>query len=255
MPIDNRRHLLSYSNKVKNLSGKPNSMILPIPGKVDKDWFYNTTEYNKFMNDIERDTNTHLYRSAGILSKSKSLSFDEFELGFYKVITSNDIDRLKYRLLEFDESQRPEISEELLNFFKSNYEGWSFVVCIFSGNKEMEAQPIMFEYEPFEYNWIYFPTMDSHTGGAPDLNEDVRMDHALILDQRGLDESKVSAVKFSQELPEILKRRKYVTHQLKLALPNGDIYYNLSTIEDKTDFAGNCFQRMKKQPKHPGLQD
>lgn len=117
MPLDNGRHLLSYSNKAINLSGKPNSMILPIPGEVNKDWFYNTTEYNRFMNDIERDANAHLYRSAGLLRKSKSLSFDEFEVGFYKVITTNDIDRLKYRLLDFyDESQRPEISEELLNF-------------------------------------------------------------------------------------------------------------------------------------------
>ncbi len=253
MALDNGRHLLSYSNKAKNLSGRPNSMILPIPGEVNKDWFYNTTEYNNFMSDIERDANAHLYRSAGILSKSKSLNFEEFELGFYKVITTNDIDRLKYRLLDLNESQRPEISEELLNFFKLNYEGWSFVVCIFTGSQEMDAQPIMFEYKPMDYNWIYFPTMDSHTGGAPDLTEKVKMDHTLILDQKGLKESLVSVVNFSQELPEILKRRKYVAHQLKQNFPNGDIYYNLSEIEMETDHKGHCFSHMKKQSTHPGL--
>ena len=42
MALDNGRHLLSYTNKAKNLSGKVNSMILPIPGKVDKDWFSNS---------------------------------------------------------------------------------------------------------------------------------------------------------------------------------------------------------------------
>jgi hypothetical protein len=34
IPVENNRHFLAYINSVKNLSGKPNSMILHIPGKI-----------------------------------------------------------------------------------------------------------------------------------------------------------------------------------------------------------------------------
>jgi len=252
LPLDNGRHLLSYSNKVENTSGKVNSMILPIPGELNQDWFSVTTEYNKFLEEIEEQAYTEEYRSRGVKSKSvEYLSFEEFEVGFYKVITTNDIEALRERLSTLDARQRPEISDELLNFFKTNYEGWSFVVCIFSGDKEMEAQPIMFEYKPFHYEWIYYPMMDSHTGGAPNLNEDVSVDHTLIIEHIGLKEGETTKVKFSQDVPEKLRRRKFVSTKWKGRMKNGDMYININLLKEKTDDAGSSHRMFKRANSHP----
>lgn len=250
MPLDNGRHLLSYSNKVKNLSGKPNSMILPVPGELNQDWFSVTTEYNKFLEEIEKQAYTEQYRSRGLKSKSMS-RLEEFEVGFYKVITTNDIDALKEKLSSLNEAQRPEISDELLDFFKSNYRGWNFVVCIFAENNEMESQPIMFEYKPFHYDWVYFPMMDSHTGGAPNLNEEVPVDHTLIIEHVGLKEERTSKVKFSQDVPETLKRRKFVSTKWKGRMKNGDMYINIKSLNEKTDDSGSSYKMFKRANSHP----
>lgn len=248
IPLDNGRHLMSYTNKAKNLSGKKNSMILPIPGKLNKEWFYDTSEYNEFVKDIERQANVN---SEEILSRgmrSKTLSFEEFEVGFYNVVTTNDISKLVERLGVYG----PEISSELINFFKEHYKGWNFVCCIFDGDKEMDAQPIMFEYEPFDYEWVYFPTMDSHTGGAPDLNARVSLDHTLITEQYGLQGFNIKDVKFKQEVPEILKRRKYVSSKFNTTLPNGDIYINRNELDKESTIRGDFFDNIKRTPVHPG---
>lgn len=250
MALDNGRHLLAYTNKAKNLSGKVNSMILPIPGTLEKEWFYNTTEYNNFLDNIHKQAEVSRFRSAGV-SKGLSRSFEQFEVGFYKIVTTNDIDMLREHLSGLHESQRPDISDELLNFFKTQYKGWSFVVCIFSGDKEMDAQPIMFEYKPFSYDTIYYPTMDSHTGGAPDLNEDVDMDHTIIVDHIGL-EKFVPNVNFSQEVPEILKRRKFVALKFKSKFKNGDMYLSLDRLNIKTEDNSESFSIIKRRSDYPG---
>ena len=50
MALDNGNHLLAYSNKVENTSGKQNSMILAVPGELRQEWFMDTSDYNKFLN-------------------------------------------------------------------------------------------------------------------------------------------------------------------------------------------------------------
>ena len=248
MPLDNGRHLISYKNKAENKSGKVNSMILPIPGKLSKDWFYDTTEYNDFMDEIERRTKVNLTRSLGIERGFKSKSIEEFSLGIYKVISTNDIDALIDRLGVYG----PDISDELLDFFKNHYKGWNFVCCIFDGDKKMDSQPIMFEYEPFDSDWVYFPTMDSHTGGAPDLNESVKLDHTLMTEHSGLEGDTIKEVHFKQEVPEVLRRRKYAAFNPKGSLQNGDMYLKISDLASKGKFRGEFFEKLKRTPVHPG---
>jgi len=254
MALDNGRHLLSYSNKAKNLSGKVNSMILPVPGKVNRDWFHNTTDYNDFLGDIEDQAYIEQFRSRGMASNGIDrgfLSFDEFQVGFYKVVTTDNIEALREHLNTLDESQRPDISDELLDFFKEHYGGWSFVICIFSGDKEMDAQPIMFEYEPVEFNYIYFPMMDGHNGGAPDLTGQVSVDHTLIVDFPGLEEDMVRKVKFEQEVPEVLKRRKFVSTKWKQSMRNGDMYVDLGELTRKSKDASEAYSFFMRKASHP----
>jgi len=140
-----------------------------------------TTDYSKFLKDIENQAHLEYDESHGIRSRGfsmKSKSFDRFNLGMYDVLISEDVREIVERLGALG----PEIDGELINFFETHYKGWSFVLCIFDGNEEMDSQPITFEYEPFHYNWLYFPTMDSHSGGAPSFIKQLRKpNHRLVV--------------------------------------------------------------------------
>lgn len=271
MALDNGRHLLSYSNKVENTSGQPNSMILAIPGKVSREWFYDTSKYNKFLEDIENKAYLSYENSQGIYSRGISKGklatkgFDRFKVGMYDILITDNIDNI-YDFTEGEEHVnendllkpefRPEISEELLSFFRTHYAGWHFVICVFSGTEVMESQPIMFEYEPNHPDWLYFPTMDSHTGGAPKLGELVEIDHTLIYEYPGLRKPVVRNMKFSQDVPELLKRRNYVStkwgEDYRQKLPNGDMYIHVPSLEKLADDRKFCYEGFNRTPVHPG---
>lgn len=252
MALDNGRHLLSYSNKVQNLSGQRNSMILAIPGEVKEELFYNTTDYNKFLGDIEDQAYLSLENSKGIYYRGslgmRSKSFNRFEVGMYDIITTKDLN---------DVVEEVEITEDLMNFFHSHYKDWTFVVCMFSGEKEMDAQPIMFEYEPMYPQWLYFPTMDSHDGQAPDMIHPVDMDHSLMYEYPGLRDRVVHNMKFTQEVPEILKRRNYVStkwddKETEKQL-NGDMYLHVPSLEKYAQDKEFCYEGFTRSISHPGV--
>lgn len=250
MALDNGRHLMSYSNKVKNESGKTNSMILAIPGKLKKEWFMDTTNYNKFLENIEDQAHLEYDEIHGIYSRGLSFNskgFDRFSLGMYDILIAEDIREIIERL----DSIGPEIDTELVTFFETQYKGWSFVLCIFDGNEEMDSQPVTFEYEPFHYNWLYFPTMDSHSGGAPSFIHPIKMDHTLIYEYPGLTDRVTNNVEFSQEVPEILKRRNYVATKWDSTLPNGDMYISLDELKKRASDKKFCYDGFKRQLSHP----
>ena len=236
IPVENGKHFIAYSNKAQNLSGKPNAMILPIPGETKQEWFYDTTKYKNFMEEITEkcDYGTYL----GVLFRSlssKSAKFDQFELGMYTVGLSKDFGGVEEFINSLPENKKPEISESLKSFFKEKCAGWSFVVCVFDTEKTIDAQPIAFEYTPFNYDLIYFPTVDSHDGGAPNLKELVEADHTFIYEHTGpTGENKLMQefVTLKAEVPEFLNKRKYRAKSLRGKYVNGDTYINISNIND-----------------------
>ena len=146
MELDSGRHMLSYANKVDNISGKPNSMILAVPGKLKSKWFHDTSEYSDFLKDIEKQAGISYDESMGeyyLGMKSKGMrnrGFESFSVGMYDIMITDDIDNIygfnegpgqgnSNDLLKIE--NRPEISEELLEFFRTQYKGWGFVVCVF----------------------------------------------------------------------------------------------------------------------------
>jgi hypothetical protein len=217
LPIDNGRHFIAYSNKVINTSGKPNAMILPIPGNTKPEWFHNTEKYKGFIDEIIDKCQMKKYEGweeRGFLSKglSDELSFETFELGMYTVGLAKDFSGIREFIDQLPEEKRPEISEELKEFFETQYAGWSFAVCVFGSDKAIDAQPIAFEYEPFAYNLIYFPTVDSHNGKAPNLNDFVDVDHTFIYEHTGEMTKKYyqnSVVLDTPEIPVFLKEKRY----------------------------------------------
>lgn len=231
IPVDNGRHFLAYSNKVKNLSGKPNAMILPIPGKTKQEWFHDTTEYKDFLKEIVKKSDIDNW--CGNLSMSRGCkSFDRFNVGMYTIGLSESFEGAEEFISSLEENVRPEISDSLKEFFKKEYKGWSFAVCCFSSNEVIDSQPIAFEYEPVNSDIIFYPTMDSHDGEAPDFTERIKSDHTFIFEHSGemKKEYEMESIQLNSQVPSILQNRKYRNSYEDGYDFNGDTFISLSEM-------------------------
>jgi hypothetical protein len=236
IPVGNGNHFIAYSNSVKNTSGRPNAMIFAVPGKTKQEWFYDTTKYKDFLDEII-DNSDLIEDYYGIRSRGLSkgfLGFESFEVGNYKVGLADSFNGA----IEFINSQprenRPVISDSLQKFFETNYFNLSFVVCLFSSEKTIDAQPIAFEYEPFFSDQLYFPTMDSHDGEAPSLSGLVEADHTFIYEHTGESNRKLykEAIELKADVPVFLKKRRYRTVELNGMVKNGDTFISLNELKN-----------------------
>ncbi len=218
--LNEQKHLLAYSNKVSNLTVLPNSMILPIPGRLTEADFIDTSAFPGFMAEMESYL-TPGGRTLGGASKGgdmrrgPSRNVQHFKSGMYEVFVADPDDAYRsdspqHPVLKALEAlapfNRPQIEQSLLEFYDRYYPGWSLVVCVFGAGKAMESQPIMFTYEALP-EWkekTFFPAVDSHTGEAPDLSEQVDVDHFLI-----------TASKHGYEIP-VIPKLPTVLHGLKV---------------------------------------
>jgi len=249
LTLESGNHFIAYSNTVVNLSGKPNAMILPIPGETKPEWFHNTESYKEFLDEIT-DNSDFMKNYLGLISRSaKGIStLEKFELGMYSVGLSNDFDGIKQFINELPENKRPVVSEELQNFFQNKYAGWSFAICTFDSEKTIDAQPIAFEYKPFFTEFLYFPTMDGHDGKAPKIDSAVESDHTFIYEHTGSMEGELPEgrsypynkkfITLNAEVPMFLQNRKYRTIYQGGKVANSDTYIDLIELK-KSNFSNH----------------
>jgi hypothetical protein len=231
MPLANGNHFTAYENKVENLVNEPNCMILPIPGRTKPEYFVDTTLYNKFLTEIVQNSHKE-FRTRGKKSLSLSKGFDSFELGQYQIGLCNGYQSMSEFILSLTEENRPVVSVELMKFFIDHYHGWSFAVCTFAANAKLEAQPIAYEYKPFQNDWLFYPAMDSHDGTAP-KEQGVERDHTLI---KPYSSEHGRSNYFTQEVPEFLKEHSYVLHEEEGYHSNSDFFLKVEN--------GNNIQRV-----------
>jgi hypothetical protein len=174
----------------------------------------------------------------------------------YTVGLAKDFQGARDFLSSLPEEKRPEISEELKNFFEEKYAGWSFAVCCFDSKNSIDAQPIAFEYKPFGKDLIYFPTMDGHDGGAPDVNEFVNTDHTFIYEHTGsMEIPQGKSYRFVQEfvtleaaVPEFLQNKRYRASFMRGHQKNGDTFIDAKKMADSNFSDEPEFKRIQPVP-------
>lgn len=238
------KHLLAYANSAVNLSDVPNCMILPVPGTLTKEDFIDSTPFASFMEDLESQWTPR----SRTLSMSKGIEpVERFKVGMYEVFLAPGISRFdkatglersiterimgkKHRvteaLNEMPEERRPIVREDLLEWFDKTYPGWSLVCCVFESDKPMASQPIMFTYTPLEEfkSKLFFPGVDSHDGGPPNLDEDVEIDHFLFVEDPGGRPTEF----FRTSVPDWLREKKLVGAKFQREDTNGDWVHDTS---------------------------
>lgn len=180
-------HVVGYQN-VANSSG-PNAMLLAFPTK--------TPMTAKNMIDTSKHSNVmKAYRDALPVRQTRSLSFvkdvigsrstkgyvEVFAQGSYHVVLVDDTADIGDALDQVPVAKRPTIDQDFLNGYSRDiyHSGkWKFALCCWSGT--VEAEPMMFWYEPTDPAMLFLPGMDAHDGGLPVQSKSVSRDHALIL--------------------------------------------------------------------------
>jgi len=177
----NEKHFMCYKNNAENYSKYKNIMILPFPTDyLGSDSMIDTSSYVDFLDDAQEACAVdELTISCAPAGAAAAASYTEvFKSGSYDVIVGNSLSSMYKIYKDMPGEKNPQLNLSLLRFLKSHYKGYSFAFCIWDG--EINAEPILFTYKPFDYNKIFIPTLDCHNGGYP-KSEYVYADHFIMV--------------------------------------------------------------------------
>ena len=237
-------HVLGYQNRAEDLSGKPNCMILPIPAKntLGPENIIDTRGFNQVLK-LYAELFPKRTQARSVRMLYKSVSFDDsdsvqvFDSGSYTVVLSKNLDLISEALALVPDAKRPNIRAELLASLKKFYpDDWQYAFCCFDGT--MEAEPLLWKYEPLNTAQLFLPALDAHDGDAPNMNRRVRLDHTVVVASHKVKES----IKYNSKID--FYRRQDIPENVKSLFPpayagdtfdgttkvNGDFWFDVNQI-------------------------
>jgi len=238
-------HVLGYQNRAKNRYNGPNAMILPFPaiGAMGPSNCLETTGLRWLMNDLA--SAVHIERmmksasmSRGIRLGSSARTLAVFDSGEYTVVLADDARDIPSALDRVHEAKRPELNEEIFDAYTKWYPEWPIALCCFQSKQEVEAEPLLWWFEPRDEKVLFAPALDAHSGNAPDLTEHVRVDHSVVFGSTR--NSRGAPVRFRREVPKHITgfiADRVVGREFQTALTNGDFAIpveRLTSISEKT---------------------
>ena len=245
-------HVLGYQNMAQNLNNGPNAMILPLPSaeEMGPENMVDTRNFKSFFSDM-KEAFTRRTRSMSFGTKSARLNYDSiaqvFDVGSYTVVLAKNAQAISEALERVPENKRPKLSESFLEGFKELYPNSHLAVCCWDGT--VEAEPLLWWYEPLDKNNLFIPTMDAHDGNAPDLNAKVTMDHSIFVGSTLRDFSNfknVGTVRYTQNnhaYNDLFSKNMFVGLFKGKGYNNGDMKFDL----DQLDPSGENFYTPSNQ--------
>ena len=178
-------HVLAYQNAAKNLSDRANAMILPFPAStpMNEENVIDTTEFKDFLEDISNASKTRPDRRRSLGADNDLLGSDSYALvfdsGSYTVVLASNADQIGGVLERVPANKRPTFNNAFLRDFGNLYPDHQIALCCWDGS--IEAEPLLWWYEPKNPGTYFIPTMDAHDGNAPDTTAMVATDHVISI--------------------------------------------------------------------------
>jgi hypothetical protein len=233
-------HVLAYQNNAESKWDVPNAMIIPFPTNkpMGPENILDTTKYKNFLDDIGEATRR---RSRGmtlgmdsddmLFGAACAGSAQVFDVGVYTVILADHVAQVPEALKRVSEDKRPSVRTQFLMHYGRMYPKQPVALCCWSGR--VEADPLLWWYEPSDPMNLFIPTMDAHDGGPPDLNATVQTDHIISVGSNILPTgSTVEYQDFLYEGAPLLPTKVHGTKLFGLA-KNGDTFVHINTMREK----------------------
>jgi len=226
-------HVMAYKNSAHSYGA--NAMILPIPAKtpLSSENVIDTRSFKGFLDDIAESTKTQTL-SRG-LSKGVP-AFDNlaevFDVGSYTVVLAERPEQVPEALQRVPANKRPVINTIVLASYNQNYPGWPLAVCCWDG--AIEAEPLLWWYEPKDPEILFAPALDAHDGNTPKPHA-VAVDHIVCFGST-LTQVNSKDIRYHDLIPEparkLLPTRAF-GQQLTTKMPNGDFGFFVRNFKDQ----------------------
>ncbi|WP_328861370.1 hypothetical protein [Streptomyces sp. NBC_00306] len=184
-------HVIGYQNTAENLSAGPNAMVLHLPAvHMTPDHFI---DVGRDADILERmvDAVRPVPASAPAVmdwmgDDDRTRAVHVFEHDVYTVVLASDPALIPAALGQVPAHRRPALTPELFAFYAERYPTHTIALCCFDNAQAQRAKPLLMWYEPLDAGQLALPALDCHTGGAPDLEAEVEVDHWVLF---GTDEA------------------------------------------------------------------
>ena len=228
-------HVLAYQNEAT--SSGPNAMVIPFPTsvKMTQDNIIDTSQFKNFLTDITNASKT--VTKGARLSRGLDddmLSFgvtmaEVFDVGSYTVILADNVNQIPEALGRVPKEKRPNVSSDFLIGYGELYPNQPIAVCCWDG--AIEAEPLLWWYEPSDTSTLFVPTMDAHDGRAPKVGQRVDTDHTISVGAAG--PTFGNKVRYSQNIPadvvDLLPTHVH-GHRLPDYLENNDCFVKTASL-------------------------
>lgn len=225
-------HVAGYQNKAQsyttNLLSQPrgsfqsiyprelrvpaNAMILPFPSRVQMgpENVLDTRKARHIMADYARAiepprlTRGTKGRSDGMMFAAAAV--EVFESGSYHIALARDASAIPSALDRVPEEKRPRVNQDIFDAYAKFYpaHSWQLALCCWAGT--VDAEPMLWWYEPNDPDYLFFPALDAHDGRPPKLGIQVPTDHSLVIGtSKQYENVPFHQVYFQDNVPEDLR--------------------------------------------------
>ncbi len=242
-------HVLAYQNTA--ISNRPNAMVLPFPTstKMGQENVIDTRKFKDFLKDISNASKSVMKGGArrSMMLGSRGDDHDDlaevFDSGSYTIVLATNVWQIPEALSRVATEKRPNVTSDFLIGYNDLYPEQPIAVCCWNG--AIEAEPLMWWYEPRDSKTLFIPTMDAHSGKAPKVGERVDTDH--IISVGSTTGNMGNSVKYSQsssipkEVKELLPLNVH-GKRLPGRLENGDCLVKTATLHSTREqlFSGGA---------------
>lgn len=233
-PVFGPIFVVGYENRVTNLSPGPNAMLLHFPAQeMSQKNFEGTSHSEHILADMRE----------AIAPKPQALPVDFapmgpvaaaaqaveiFGRGIYTVVLARDARAIPSALEQIPVHKRIAPNQPLFDFYADHFPGYPIALCCFDNQEARDADPLLMWYRPLDPDHFVLPALDSHTGAVPDLNEEVEVDHWLILGSDEMPEHVGVPVRYSD---------RHMRTRVRLLLPSRVIGTHMQGKMRNGDFA------------------
>lgn len=222
-------HVLGYQNSAANLADGPNAMLLHLPTRqLTPRHFLSAGRTGDVLQRMVTAVESSAADVEGIAWMSaETPTVQVFDHDVYTVLLAADPTAIPAALRQVPPHRRPDLDPDLLRFYADHSPDHTIAVCCFDNADAQRAKPLLLWYAPLDPDRLTLPALDSHTGGAPDLDAAVAVDHWVLLSTDQAPADWGAAVAYPGDmrhhlrafLPAAVVGRYFGSGQ---ALPNGD---------------------------------